>query len=245
LIVAAHFEAPLVLNVVDLADWVARFQADFPIVQQLPSLPPANVLQAGPAQHVQFQMMLNTPLPRMLLRSADGKLSIQLQGDRFGLGWHRTEPLGDVSDYPGFARIDLMFEEQLARFDEWASQRFHQRPKHRLIELSYSNASLMERGGHRRRLSDLFRFVQPGSRRLLGFQTNWVELVDAEPALPPKATVTAQVGLATAPQGQSVLAFTFAGLGTVANGVKSKHILHDLHAKIREIYENTIIPDAE
>src|SRR5258708_20679838 len=98
LIIAVHFEAPLTLTVVDLADWVAQFSKGFPIIQQLPSLPTAN-LTSPLAGQMQLQMLATSPLPRMLVRSAEGKHSVQLQDDRFGFGCPRTEPPGGPSQY--------------------------------------------------------------------------------------------------------------------------------------------------
>ena len=88
LVIAAHFQAPLPLTVMDLADWVEHFTKEFPVIQQLPPLPPTNLPVPGvPGVQFQFLPVDATALPRMLLRTADGRYSVQLQNDQFAFGW--------------------------------------------------------------------------------------------------------------------------------------------------------------
>jgi uncharacterized protein (TIGR04255 family) len=246
IVIAAHFQAPIQFGVMDLADWVGHFPA-FPIVQQLPALTPANL----PVAHVPqlpFQILQvdAAALPRMLLRSSDGRFSIQLQNDRFALGWHRTEPIGDAADYPGYEKFAEKWAETLLYFESWTQKRFKQRPGHRLMELTYSNAALLERDGKPIRLSQVFKFVQPSGRPVNSFNASWMERVykDDPAVASPKGMVTISVALGIAPPALPVLAFTFTGLAAVAPGEESKHILNDIHGKIREIYESSIV-DAE
>ena len=96
LTIAAHFQAPLPLTVMDLADWVEHFTKEFPVLQQLPPLPPTNLPALGVPVQVQF--LDAAALPRMLLRTADGRYHVQLQNDRFAFGWSRTEPIGDPAE---------------------------------------------------------------------------------------------------------------------------------------------------
>jgi uncharacterized protein (TIGR04255 family) len=245
LIVAAHFETPIPLTVMDLADWVSQF-SEFSIVQQLPFLQPANFPVAGPPRF-QLEMLAEISLPRMLLRTPDGQYSVQLQNDRFAFGWHRTEPVGEPSEYPGFEAIRRSWEEALARFDTWTESRLHQRANHRLVELTYNNVALLDKDGRRRRLSEIFKFVQTGPRKLGAFSASWIESIypGVLPDTEPKAVVSAQVGLGSAPPDKPVLSFLFTGLGKVAGSEESKHMLHEIHAKIREIYESSIVPDAD
>lgn len=251
LIIGVHFDVPIALTVVDLADWVAHFSEDFPVVQQLPALPQINLPTAPAAvglQQLQVQMVTvdSLPLPRMLLRTSDGRFSIQLQNDRFAFGWHRTEPLGDPAEYDGFEDHQRSWGEVVEKFEEWTQARFRQRPGHRMVELTYSNAMPMEKDGEKKRISQIFKFVQPGSRTLISFNTTWAESVYPQSATDPlKALVTAQVAVGSAAPAQTVLVFTFTGIGAVAENEESKHILNDLHAKIREMYEGSIVPDAD
>jgi uncharacterized protein (TIGR04255 family) len=248
LIIAVHFDVPIVLAVVDLADWVTHFSGEYPVVQQLPALPQIVLPVATAPQLLQLQMLSvdSQPLPRMLLRSTDGRYSVQLQSDRFAFGWHRTEPVGEPAAYAGFEAHQRSWAEMLAKFEEWTQARFRQRPGHRMVELTYSNATPLEKDGEKKRISEIFRFVQPGSRTLTSFNTTWTESVYPRSATePPKALVSAQVAVGSAAPAQTVLAFTFTGIGAVAENEESKHILNDIHAKIREMYEGSIVTDAD
>ncbi len=240
LIIAGHFETPLSLTVIDIAKWAELF-SNFPIIQQLPSLPR---MEMAMGLQMQFQMAVGNEIPRMLLRSQDGRFSVQLQADRFAFGWHRTELLGEPSNYPGFENIRSRWDEVLGIFEKWTLEKFHQVPRHRLIELAYNNAIPLDQNGKKKRISDIFRFVQPGSRPVFGFSTTWTESVYPSPSNPSVARITTQVGLSTAPPDQSVLAFIFSGAAIVEPQKESKEVLNDLHDKIREIYESSIISDA-
>jgi uncharacterized protein (TIGR04255 family) len=246
LVIAAHFQAPLPLSVMDLAHWVECFTKEFPVVQQLPLLPPTNLPAPGVAG-VQFQFLpVDAASPRMLLRTADGRYHVQLQNDRFAFGWSRTEPIGDPAEYEGFPAHQQRWKQTLDRFEAWTDERFHQRPAHRLLELTYSNAMPLERNGRQKRLSEIFKFVQPAGRKISGFNTTWAESIyPTAEGQPPKGVVQAAVGLGVAVPAVKVLAFTFVGLALVASDEQSDDILNDIHTKIREIYEAAINPDAD
>ena len=218
LVIAAHFQAPLPLSVMDLAHWVEYFTEEFPVLQQLPPLPPTSLPASVPApgvSGVQFQFLPvdSVPVPRMLLRTADGRYSVQLQNDRFAFGWSRTEPIGDPAEYEGFEAHQQRWKETLNYFEAWSDERFHQRPAHRLLELTYSNALPLERNGQQKRLSEIFKFVQPAGRKINGFNTNWAELIyPTADGQPPKGWVQATVGLGVAVPAIKVLVFTLVGL---------------------------------
>jgi len=241
-----HFQAPLPLTLLDVADWVGGF-SDFPIAQQLEILAPLNLPVLGQQQQLSFELGPSISLPRMLLRSADGRYTVQLQGDRFAFGWARIEPLGAPADYPGFEAMLAKWSEMTSRFEKWVEQRLRLRPQPRLVEVSYVNAALLEQGGRARRISEVFKFIQVSSSRPINFfNVNWAESV--YPLNPDdgrfKGVVNAQVGLARALPATPVLAFNFAGIAEVATGQESKHIMNDIHAKIREMYQNAIASDA-
>lgn len=244
-IIAAHFGAPLPLTLMDVADWVRHFD-EFSIVQQLPPLPAAQLpVPGGPTATFQLVAVDHATLPRMLLRSPDGRYFVQLQADRFAFGWSRIEPPGALVGYPGFENFSEKWNDVLGQFNHWTELRFQHQPIHRLIELSYSNAAVLDRDGKRRRLSEIFKFVQPGVRRVNMFNVNWMErLYPEETTLGFTGAVTSSVGMGETPQGAPALIFNFFGLAAVAPEVESKHILNDLHAKIREIYEGSIVADA-
>lgn len=243
LILAAHFRAPLPLTVVDVAAWVTAF-SDFPIVQQLQPLPPANLPVPGPPQF-SFEINPTGVLPRMLLRTQDGRYSLQLQADRFAMGWSRIEPLGALADYPGFEAMLWRWSELLVRFEAWTQARFHLRPQHRLVEVNYANAAPLDQNGQKKRISEVFRFVQTTGRPVNLFNTTWAESI--YPSIDNRLTgvVTATVALGEAPPvATGVVVFNFTGMAEVAEGQESKHIMNDIHDKIREMYQSAIVSNA-
>lgn len=244
LVLGGHLEAPLPLTVLDVADWTSRF-ADFPVVQELPPLAPAALPVPGTPQEASIAIGMGPALPRMLLRSPDGRMSIQMQGDRFAVGWSRIEPIGSPADYPGFEAMLAHWGDLSSRFEAWAGTRLRSQPRYRLVEVSYSNATPLERDGQRKRIGDIFRFVQPGLRPVNMFATQWAERVypNEDASNPFKAIVHSHVGIGQAPPAISVLGFNFHGLGAVAAGQQCAHIMRDLHGKIREIYQSVIISD--
>jgi hypothetical protein len=243
LVMAAHFEAPLPLGVMDLADWVNNF-SDYPIVQQILPAGPINLPIPG-VQQLQFPIGIDMGmvLPRMLLRTADGRFTVQLQGDRIGMGWSRIEPVGAPAEYPGFDAILSRWNEVLLRLEAWVERRFNSQTKYRLVELNYANAAPLEVAGKIRRISEIFRFVEPGGRPVNQFNVSWVELVypDDQPGQPFKGLVTAAIALGQSPPNIPVLGFNFTGMAAVAPDRESNHIMGDLHDKIREIYLGAIV----
>ncbi|MDA9499312.1 hypothetical protein [Bradyrhizobium sp. CCBAU 11357] len=244
-VLAGHFRAPLPLGLMDLANWVSSFP-DFPLHQELPPLPTANMPTAGAPQGPAIEFGMGTMLPRMLLRSQDGRYTLQLQNDRLAFGWARIEPVGLPADYPGFERMLALWTEMRSRVEDWIEGRFRARPQYRLVEVNYLNATPLEVEGKQKRISEVFRFVQPGGRRVNGFLVQWGERVYPGPDDEPmRAVVTAAVALGQAPPAIRVLNFNFQGMATVADGEESNHIISDVHAKIREIYQSAMISDAD
>jgi uncharacterized protein (TIGR04255 family) len=243
-VLAGHLQAPLPLGVLDVADWVTRF-ADFPIVQELPSLPAFQMPVSGQPQMSSVEFNMGTPLPRMLLRSIEGRYSVQLQGDRFAIGWARIEPIGGEAPYPGFDAMVDIWTEMSGRYEAWALERFRSLPQFRLMELTYVNAAPLELEGKKKRLSEIFRFVQPGTRPVNSFTVQWAESLhkDDRPGQPFRGIVNSVVAVGEAAS-VPVLGFNFSGIGAVAEGQESKHIVSDLHARIREIYQSAFIIDA-
>jgi uncharacterized protein (TIGR04255 family) len=245
MVLAGHLKTPMPLGVQDLADWIARF-ADYPIVQELPALPSAQMPSPGQMPSFEFNVG-GVTLPRMLLRSADGRFSVQLQGDRFAFGWSRIEPLGAEAAYPGFEAMLNSWTEISARYEAWVEGRFRSRPQYRMVELSYVNNVPLEVDGKRRRLSELFRWIQPG-RAVNSFTAQWAEFLHSDsPGEPPRGVVHSVVVVVGqgpgAPGAPPMLAFNFSGLGAVADGQENKHIISDLHARIRDIYQSAFITD--
>lgn len=244
-ILAAHFHAPLPLSLVDLSSWISS-NPDFPIVQELPPLPPVNVPILGGPQVPSIEINVGSQLPRMLLRSQDGRLSLQLQADRVAFAWSRIEPIGAVADYPGFERVLDLWTDIRTRIEAWIENRFRVQPRYRLVELNYANAAPLEENGKPKRISEVFRFVQPGARPVNMFNVQWAERVypDDRQGEQAKGIVLAAVALGQVPPAIQALIFNFSGMAQVAEGQESNHIMNDLHAKIGEIYQSAIISDA-
>ncbi|MCA1381264.1 TIGR04255 family protein [Bradyrhizobium sp. BRP23] len=243
-ILAAHFRAPLPLGVMDLANWVSSFP-DFPLHQELPPLTTANMPAIGAPEMPAIEFGMGTMLPRMLLRSHDGRYTLQLQNDRLAFGWSRIEPIGVAAEYPGFETMLAQWTEMRSRVEDWVEGRFRARPLYRLVEVNYLNAAPLEVGGKQRRISEILRFGPPAGRLVHGFNVQWGERVYQDPeGEPPRGIVRAAVGLAQAPPAIPVLTFNFSGMAAVADGQESNHIINDLHAKIREIYQSAMISDA-
>ena len=245
LVLAGHLTTPLALGVLDVADWVAQFPA-FPISQELPTAGPAALPSPGFQPGAAIQFGSEPEIPRMLLRSPDARYSLQVQGDRFAVGWSRIEPVGRPAAYPGFDAMLSMWAEMSARFEAWSRRRFRSQPQYRLVEIAYLNAMPLQPDGQpKRRLSDVFRFVQPGVRPVNMFTVQWAERIGVErPNEPFGGVVNATVALSQAPPAIPVVAFNFTGLAAVAEGRVTEHIIRDVHAKIREIYQSAMIIDA-
>lgn len=246
LVLAGHFQAPLPLGVTDAADWTIQF-SDFPLIQQMPLLPTVSVPTPGP-QHMAFELGIPTAtVPRMLLRSPDGRNLLQLQPDRFAIGWARTEPLGAPAEYPGFNSMFATWEALLARFEAWAERRLHVRPQFRVLEISYVNAVPLKFEGKQRKISEVFRFFQAGGRPLTALNVNWAERIYPSEKFDPNENglVSVSVGLSEAPPAIPVLVFNLSGLAPAIKGKENKQIMHDIHDKIRDIYKNAIVQNAD
>src|SRR4051812_39221339 len=167
---AAHFQQPADLSVLDLASWAAMFETEFPHLQQLPPLDPVAFLAQQQQLTVNFGP--SAQLPRLLKMSHDQRYTLQIQNDRLAFGWRRLEPVGVITDYPGYDVLKDRWDSLATQFREWWGGRFQTEPVLRLVELNYANA--MPIGA---RLSEVFRFVHPvSSRPLVAFQASWTEV---------------------------------------------------------------------
>lgn len=231
-VIAAHFHAPLNINVLDLADWASAFP-EFSKVQQVPPGGPVNLMNTP---GIQFQVA-GFELPRLLLTAESG-LTVQLQSDRFAFGWIRQHAIGAPAPYPGFENLVQEFKKAFVRFANWHINRLKiPPPPTRLVELAYVNMVPLEREGERLRLSDIFKFVSPGVRKVNAFTTVWIEALSQEQDGP---RVTAQVGLAKGPLDMDVLAFNFAGLANVGPNNDITTMINALHDRITDMYLSTM-----
>jgi len=240
MVMSAHFEAPLNFGVVELAGWIAAFAEEYPTLQQLPVAPPVSIAPMP----VQFNIMPVGTLPRVVLSSPRTNRIVQLQADRIACGWTRSQPIGDPADYPGYDVMMSTWRAILDKFHDWYAATFGGKPNIKLVELSYNNAipALVE--GRPRRMSEVFRFVQPG-RTVNMFQVIWSEsLTEDENG----ARVAAQFAIGTALPDQKVFGFNFHGLSPAtgaADDPAAVGALDALHARILDIRAAQIISDAD
>jgi hypothetical protein len=248
MVIAAHFQPSMPLTLMDVASWVEEFQGEYPAFQQSPAPPPAS-LNAAPGAVIGGQAFMIGPvgvdLPRMRLSAINSPYYVLMQTDRIGLGWARRRPLGEPDDYKGFDAMRARWGDFVARFDAWQAKRLGGTSAVHMMELSYVNAIPMTVRGERRRLSQLFRFVQP-TRPVNAFGVNWAELI---PEHPGGARVQAQAGLGQHVQtGESVFSFSYGGMAAVQGGAGSEAAfaaLDTLHARILDIHTAAIISGDE
>lgn len=234
-VLVEHFGTDLPLNVLDVASWAKEF-SDFPVAKQLSWLPRVQLPPPGPFAAFGVMAAPGAELPRVLLQTADLTHSLQLQSDRLGFGWSRPKPVGEDADYPGFDALQAEFVKISRRFRTWCSNRLGLEPRTRVVELVYNNAAPLVVGEKVRRISEVFKFVQPG-RPVNGFQVVWTELIDKERL--DGARVNAAVALGSAPPIDRVLIHNFSGLAPV-DGDTAEAIqkgLQLLHQHILEMYK--------
>jgi hypothetical protein len=230
-----HVEPPLPLTILDIADWAREF-SEFGEPLQLPWLPPIELALQQPGFSI-----APTHLPRLLLRSLAGGRSIQIQEDRFAFGWSRSSTIGEPEKYPGYEQLRAEQSLHMRKYRQWCVKRFGVAPKTRLVELSYNNAApLIVAGGRRRRLGEIFKWVQP-SRSVNSFQVGWMELLEKERTDAPR--VNAFVAVGAAPPVMEALIFNFAGFAPIDNIEESTiyRWLDTLHTRILDMYDAAFV----
>jgi hypothetical protein len=230
-----HIAPPLPLTILDVADWAKEF-SEFGEPVQLPWIPPIHLALQG-----QEFSISSTELPRLLLRSLAGGRSVQLQSDRFAFGWSRSSKIGDPEKYPGYEQLKAEQSLHARKYRKWYERRFGVVPKTRLVELSYNNAApIVVEGGRRRRLAEIFKWVQL-SRPVNSFQVAWMELLEKGRADAPR--VNAFVSVGAAPPVTEALIFNFAGFAAIDNMEESTicHWMDALHARILAMYDAAFV----
>ena len=231
MVLVEHFAPALPLTIPDVADWAREF-GDFGEPLQLPWLPPVQLGRPG-----EFSIGTAVELPRLVLRSLAQNRSVQLQSDRFAFGWNRSLRIGDFEKYPGYEQLKREQAQYSGQYREWYQKRFGLSPQTRLVELAYNNAApFVMDDGKRRRLSEIFKWVQP-SRPVNAFQVAWTELLEL--GRPDAPRVNAFVSIGAAPPVPEALIFNFAGFAGIDNSEKSTiyHWLDALHARILAMFD--------
>ena len=239
-VIVAYLKSPMNITILDVASWAKAFESDFNVPQQTPASAPFS-LDALPGQGF-VAMASGTELPRLILRSAKHPFVVQLQSDRFGFSWARQKGIGEEDDYIGFEKLKERWSQHLATFAHWFSSTFRTDPKFRATEITYTNAlPLLREDGSARRLSEVFRFVSPGSRPVNAFSATWAELLSPDPQAPRVSAVTG-VGLHPL-TGQNAVFYNFTGVGLVddsAGDLGVLRMLDSLHERIHEMHTSAI-----
>jgi uncharacterized protein (TIGR04255 family) len=169
------------LTVLDIAELYHCFEAEYPVLQQVPPLQaaPLEAPFRGNSFGPTIQIVSPTiELPRIWFIAADSKNLIQFQSDRFAHNWRRLTPLDVASDYPGYFSTRDRFLAEYNHFERWAQQKFGGAPKPIMGELLYVNTVLLGPPAEQTRLSAVFRKYKPTSiKKILGFQMTWREFV--------------------------------------------------------------------
>lgn len=240
-VLAIHFENPISLTVLDLSSWSDAF-ADFTAFQELPPIPRTELLPQPPTFHMQFA----PELPRIIKRAGPRPdMWVQLQADRFAIGWNRLAPLGQRDEYPGYPQMWAHWSSLAKRFYDWHQVRIGGTPASRLIEIGYSNAQLARRNGVSLRISDVLKNYRPSepSRKLIGFNLSWAEALDSNPA---EAQVKAFFNVGQLSTGEPAFLYNFLGLAhfdgdPLTEAGKDK--LDQLHQRIIDMFDAAIISD--
>jgi len=247
-VLAVHFVEPLPFNIVDVAAWVSVFGGANPTFVQLPLAPPFQLPTPGALINpVTVQLVGETAaIPRVRLQGPDKHTVHVLQNDRVAFGWHRDVEVGVEADYPGYDGLRGRWAEEIERFVDWLQTRVALTPSPRVVELSYNNAYRLEIDGHRRKISDILRVVDPDRRPANAFNLAWSEFLDS----PEQGVVSAQAGLGHAPPGHAVLALNYLGFAPSPQpwvGSLSSAILDasdKLHDRILEIHRAAVFAEA-
>lgn len=242
-VLAIHFAEPLSIAVPELASWIAEFGGVEPAFQQLPALPTANIPVPGAPSPFGVQFLTEDAggLPRVRVHGSDGHTLYIFQNDRIGFGWQRNAEIGQEVDYPGYDALRGVWAMEIERFINWLS-RLSQSFVPRLVELSYNNNFPLIVAGRQRRISEIFKLLNPDYRPVNAFQASWSEYVGSSV----EGMVTAQVGLGMAPPGQRVLAVNYFGLCAITDGrPPSVEVVmkgaDKLHERILDMHRSAVI----
>lgn len=110
--------APLPIGLVQLARAFAKWEAELPLAQDAPPLPPV-VPANAPAPAFTFELTPGSLNTRYLFASEDQQYLLQLQNDRLLLNWRKLSP---DSEYPRYATLRAKFDSYLSLFQEFANE---------------------------------------------------------------------------------------------------------------------------
>lgn len=241
MVFAVHFVERLNFRLLDLADWSEKF-SEFSTWQELQPAPRVELHSTVP----RFEFRDEPQMPRIIKRGGPIKcLWIQLQEDRFAIGWQRETPAGEPDDYPGYAEMLKHWDTYSSRFFAWHSNKLGGIPQTRFYELTYLNALPVEAGGRSRKLSEVLKTVKPNDppRRIFAYSANWAEALEGGIS---DGRVTANFSLVQLPSGEMGYRYEFSGLAVPSSEPQSgaAHVAYNrLHTRIFEMYNASIAAD--
>lgn len=246
---AVHFAAPLPLTLLDVADWIAEYGGEQPVVQELPVLGrsempiPGKVNQAA----LQFVQEVDGTLPRVRVRGPDPHSLCILQNDRVAFGWTRVVAVGEDVDYPGYDALRGAWALEISRFSRWLTARIGEAIVPRMVELSYANAYILDVDDKPRRMGDIFKLLNADYRPVNAFQVNWSEFI----GVGGEGVVNAQAGVGVAPPAKRVFAVNYFGLaipgGQSESGDAAEAVMlgvDKLHQRILDMHEAAVVSGA-
>jgi uncharacterized protein (TIGR04255 family) len=244
-IYVAHFATPL--TVLDTAAWYNSVSSDYPIVQQQPPWDPVvwqNVFpsEGPPPRFLPVQQFIVNPtsMPRIVAFSEDQQWTMHIQHDRIVVGWRRLEPTGRIVEYPGFTTIVEKALTLLERFRAWWLMHLGTPVAFTICELNYFNAFPFIIEDRDLRLSEIFKFVVPQSRKkVAGLNASW--FVQADPLS--EARVQCVMAMGATMDCPSAALFNFFGMAKLA-GLGSPAELRaaygGLHGSITSAYTESV-----
>lgn len=157
-VLGVQFDPPQGYQQIYAGDVWDLFKSDFPIVQELPAIPPSfETFGTMPGAQFNFGIMAGATHDRFWFLSKNGSELIQFQNDRLLHNWRKV---GDESnEYPRFEGIIAKFMDELERLEAFMSRIRSQKLIIRQCELTYINH--IRPGGEAINPSEWLRFVSP------------------------------------------------------------------------------------
>jgi uncharacterized protein (TIGR04255 family) len=183
-------------------------------------------------------------MPRIFLRGDNVSDYLVFQHDRLAFAWHRTEPVGDEANYPGYDALRGRWQVLLDRFNRWSVDHLGGVPLLRHLEFSYQNAfPIEEPEGSSLHVPQYFKLGGFGDRPLEQFHLGWRELVPNTDG----GYVDAVATIGTVPPATPAFIFNFSAMAPLSPSTSADTVFATadaVHTHIRAMYAATIALDA-
>lgn len=180
------------------------FREGYPIVQELPALPPTFETFGLPYQHSQtpqISFLTSGTHDRFWFLRPDGAELIQFQQDRLLHNWRK---IGDgTNDYPRFESMMAEFEAELTQLQNYMASLAPQKLSINQCEISYVNHIKFNRG-ECQGFSDWLRFVNFTGECPDDFNFSFREVIRDEAGKPLGRFLT-EAALGILPDGQEII----------------------------------------